>query len=131
MQEDEVIRRARIIANDPGFYVEARVGSDNFRGSCCRAVYDGARFNDQAQDVIRLFAEQIAADHPDERPDWRVGLRVKPKYRDSPLWRIGAVGVVVSVHKSGHQGIIDSDGVVEVSLAALLVTTGADAWVTA
>jgi hypothetical protein len=61
-QEDEVVRRARVIANDPGFYVEARVGAENHRGQSCRAVYGGGSFNDRADDVIRLFAERIVAD---------------------------------------------------------------------
>lgn len=64
MTEDEVIRRARIIATDPGFYVEARVGRENHRGQCCRAVYENAHFNDRADDLIRLFAERIASDNP-------------------------------------------------------------------
>lgn len=45
----------------PSFYVEARVGSDNHRGECCRALMDDARRNERADELLKKFARAFLA----------------------------------------------------------------------
>ncbi len=61
---DDVIPLAKIILQDETFYVEARVGSENHRGECCRAVFAGSRMNEPAERLILLLAAQVARDNP-------------------------------------------------------------------
>jgi hypothetical protein len=49
------------IAADPTFYVEARVGSANHRGECCRALWKAAGCNERADEVIRQLATAYIA----------------------------------------------------------------------
>lgn len=43
------------------FYVEARVGSDNHRGECCRALMNDARCNERADELLKKFARAFLA----------------------------------------------------------------------
>lgn len=52
----------------PSFYVEARVGSQNHRGECCRALMDDARYNERADELLKEFARHFLASEPAE---WR------------------------------------------------------------
>lgn len=40
----------------PSFYVEARVGSENHRGECCRALMNGGGRNEPADELLKRFA---------------------------------------------------------------------------
>lgn len=45
----------------PSFYVEARVGSQNHRGECCRALMNDARRNERADELLKKFARAFLA----------------------------------------------------------------------
>lgn len=59
MTDEELMRRALCIASGGVFYVEARVGSDNHRGECCRAITCGSRCNDSAEVLLMEFAKRF------------------------------------------------------------------------
>jgi hypothetical protein len=66
-------------------------------------------------------------------PDWRVGLRVKPKFRPHPLFN-KAEGLIRAVHASGFMGIHDVNGVLEIGLDwpfCFVVVQGENEWMTA
>ncbi len=68
-------------------------------------------------------------DRPAKR-DWRTGLSVKTKSRNHPMYY--ERGIVAAVHPSGHGGLVDKDGVLEIKLVGGSVILGrADEWVTA
>lgn len=58
----KIRQRAEGIAREgSGFYVEARVGSQNHRGECCRAVWDDGRKNVAADRLIISLVDDILA----------------------------------------------------------------------
>lgn len=62
--------------------------------------------------------------------DWRVGLTVKPKYRCDELRY--EQGKVIAVFPSGHGGIDDLDGVLQIQMeSGSVILRPADQWVTA
>lgn len=62
--------------------------------------------------------------------DWRIGLRVKPKYRGHKLF--GQIGEVIDCKDSGSYGIDDANGVLSIRMeSGDIVVSGADKWVTA
>jgi hypothetical protein len=69
-------------------------------------------------------------DDPTTKPDWRIGLTVKPKYRCDPLRY--EQGVVLDVHPSGFAGLEDRDGVLRISMeSGAVFLRRADEWITA
>lgn len=48
----------------PSFYVEARVGSENHRGECCRALMNGGGRNEPADELLKRFARAFLAAPP-------------------------------------------------------------------
>lgn len=64
-------------------------------------------------------------------PDWRIGLRVKLKYRSHPLF--GMAGRIIEVYPSGTAGIDDKNGVIKVLMneSDYAIVCGADDFVTA
>ena len=62
--------------------------------------------------------------------DWRIGLSCKPKYRNHELFY--ERGEIVNVHRSGHGGIFDKDGVLEIRMqSGRVLLSRADEWITA
>lgn len=55
----ELLERALTIVGDQTFYVEARVGSQNHRGECCRVLWQNARNNEAADVLIPLLVSEI------------------------------------------------------------------------
>jgi hypothetical protein len=93
-----------------------------------------------AMDTIWKMADQIVADHPEVPEDWRVGLRVKLKYRNDSLNSLlpnGMAGTVTSVTKPGEHNCQDPNGLICVKVddgkagMDTYITTGADRWITA
>lgn len=93
-----------------------------------------------AMDVIWKMADQIVADHPEVPEDWRIGLKVKLKYRNDSLNALlpnGAIGTITSVTKPGEHGCQDPNGLICVKVddgkagMDTYITTGADRWITA
>ncbi len=65
-----------------------------------------------------------------DKPDWRIGLTVKPKYRHDPLRY--SQGVVLNVHPTGTGGIVDPHGVLRIRLeSGSVILRPADEWMTA
>lgn len=65
-----------------------------------------------------------------EQKDWRIGLTVRPKYRNHPLYY--ERGIVEAVLPSGTNLIADKDGVLRIRMDSGTVYLGAaDDWVTA
>ena len=65
------------------------------------------------------------------KPDWRIGLSCKSKYRSSQHYYDGG-GKILSVWPSGTGGIHDKDGVLKIELAGgSVILAAADQWVTA
>ena len=46
------------------------------------------------------------------KPDWRIGLSVKVKYRSHPMYY--ERGTIIETYPSGTGGIADKDGVIKV-----------------
>lgn len=66
------------------------------------------------------------------KPDWRIGLKVKPKIRTHVLF--GKPGVVREVYPDGSFGVDDQNGVLVIDMGypfTFLVVEGANEWVTA
>ena len=64
------------------------------------------------------------------KSDWRIGLSVKPKYRNDELFY--EQGEVIAVLPSGTNGIIDRDGVLKIRMqSGTIILRAADQWVTA
>ena len=62
--------------------------------------------------------------------DWRIGLTVKPKYRNDPLRY--EQGIVLDVFPSGTNGIIDRYGVLKIKMeSGAVILRPADHWITA
>jgi hypothetical protein len=67
---------------------------------------------------------------PEVKQDWRIGLTVRVKYRNDPLYY--ERGVVLSAHPNGFGGIFDPMGVLRISLdSGAVILRGADQWITA
>lgn len=72
------------------------------------------------------------ADVSSRKPDWRIGLKVKPKLRTHVLY--GKSGVVREVHEDGRFGVDDRNGVLVIDMGypfTFLVVEGSNEWVTA
>lgn len=69
------------------------------------------------------------------KPDWRIGITVKPKYRNHIFF--GMPGKVVAVFPSGWGGLQDDNGILQIELAGLfegmgrMILARSDEWVTA
>jgi hypothetical protein len=64
------------------------------------------------------------------KQDWRIGLTVKPKYRNDPLRY--EQGVVLDVHQDGYAGLSDPNGIIRISMdTGAVILRRADDWVTA
>ena len=62
--------------------------------------------------------------------DWRIGLTVKPKYRNGPLYY--ERGKVLEVCESGTASIEDETGVLRIQLdSGTVIMRGADDWISA
>ena len=59
MTDDERLERAMAIDGDRTFYVEARVGSANYRGGYCRVLWRDARNNEPADELILLLVAEV------------------------------------------------------------------------
>lgn len=64
------------------------------------------------------------------KPDWRIGLSCKPKYRTHPL-RYEAPGKIIAVEPSGTDGIVDRDGVLRIEIGGKVILAASDEWMTA
>lgn len=77
-------------------------------------------------DTLRRWIDAWLAD----RRDWRIGLSVKPKYRDDPL--LYEQGEIIAVYPSGFGGVLDENGVLKIRLqSGTVVLRASDQWVTA
>lgn len=67
----------------------------------------------------------------DKRPDWRIGLSVKPKFRNHP--HFGQTGEVIEVLPDGTDGIKDKDQVLKVlmNVSGAIILGGADEFINA
>jgi hypothetical protein len=64
------------------------------------------------------------------KPDWRVGLSVKPKYRNSALFY--ERGIVEAVHPSGWGGLQDDNGILQIRMeTGRTIIARSEEWVTA
>lgn len=65
-----------------------------------------------------------------KKPDWRVGLSCKPKYRHDDLWY--ERGIIVAVEPSGTAGLVDPSGILRIKMeSGGVILRRADEWVTA
>lgn len=102
MTKDELRAAAEDIVNGHTFYVEARVGSNNYRNrggnnTPCRAVWNAGRSNEPADDVIRSFANAYLAEHraDDEFPlEWDWLSKVATMEQDQGYWDVPPSGDV-------------------------------------
>lgn len=73
----------------PSFYVEARVGSQNYRGECVRALMNGASRNERADELLKRLAAFVR-DVTDETPVDEEWLRaVSPVCK----WNVQAINL--------------------------------------
>lgn len=89
------------------------------------------RYGKKPEPEPKLAAEDSPSVDTVKR-DWRIGLRVKPKFRDHVL--LGLVGTIVEVHPDGFRGKSDPNGVLIIHMGMFHdfeVCQGANEWVTA
>lgn len=78
--------------------------------------------------ILKLVNEINALKHA--KPDWRIGLTVKPKYRTHELHY--ERGTIRDVHPDGTGGVHDKDGVLKIEMqTGQTILAPADEWVTA
>lgn len=77
-------------------------------------------------------AEASPSVDPVIKKDWRIGLKVKPKFRAHVLF--GCEGTIVEVHPDGFRGKSDPNGILIIHMGGVHdfeVCQGANEWVTA
>lgn len=79
-------------------------------------------------DVLRRWLDAWV--NAPQKQDWRVGLSVKPKYRNHELFY--EQGTVRTVFPSGYGLIVDKDGVLQIQMqSGRVLLAPSDEWVTA
>lgn len=100
------------------------------RAANAKLLAENERLRAEIAELRQPMTNEARVQTSELKPDWRIGLTVKAKYRSDPLYY--ERGKVVDVHGSGFCGIDDKDGVLRIKLdSGNVILSASDKWVTA